>query len=132
MNIRSEKGITNIDITVSIILITIFVTIIGTLAYSINSNTMAMEKRTEAINYAINEIEKLKATNIDELEAMEVSENIGSTGYYKKITVTDYADFEKNQGKGIVRNLVKQVKVEISYKQGKETKTIDLSTLITK
>lgn len=132
MNIRSEKGITNIDITVSIILITIFVTIIGTLAYSINSNTMAMEKRTEAINYAINEIEKLKATNIDELESMEVSENIGSTGYYKKITVTDYADFEKNQGKGIVRNLVKQVKVEISYKQGKETKTIDLSTLITK
>lgn len=132
MNIRSEKGITNIDITVSIILITIFVTIIGTLAYSINSNIMAMEKRTEAINYAINEIEKLKATNIDELEAMEVSENIGSTGYYKKITVTDYADFEKNQGKGIVRNLVKQVKVEISYKQGKETKTIDLSTLITK
>ena len=132
MNIRSEKGITNIDITVSIILITIFVTIIGTLAYSINSNTMAMEKRTEAINYAINEIEKLKATNIDELEAMEVSENIGSTGYYKKITVTDYADFEKNQGKGIVRNLVKQVKVEISYMQGKETKTIDLSTLITK
>lgn len=132
MNIRSEKGITNIDITVSIILITIFVTIIGTLAYSINSNIMAMEKRTEAINYAINEIEKLKATNIDELEAMEVSENIGSTGYYKKITVTDYADFEKNQGKGIVRNLVKQVKVEISYKKGKETKTIDLSTLITK
>lgn len=132
MNIRSEKGITNIDITVSIILITIFVTIIGTLAYSINSNIMAMEKRTEAINYAINEIEKLKATNIDELESMEVSENIGSTGYYKKITVTDYADFEKNQGKGIVRNLVKQVKVEISYKQGKETKTIDLSTLITK
>lgn len=132
MNIRSEKGITNIDITVSIILITIFVTIIGTLAYNINSNTIAMERRTEAIDYAINEIEKLKAVNIDELEDMEVDENIGDTGYYKKITVTDYADFEKNQGKAIVRDLVKQVKVEISYMQGKETMTVDLSTIITK
>ena len=64
MNIKSEKGITNIDIIVSIILITLFVAIIATLMYSINSNSKSVERRSEATNYAINTIEKIKALKI--------------------------------------------------------------------
>ena len=56
MKIKSEKGITNIDLTVSIILITLFVAIIATLMFTINTSSSSMERKTEATNYAINEI----------------------------------------------------------------------------
>lgn len=46
MKVKSENGITNIDITVSIILITLFVAIIATLMYNINSNSNSVERRS--------------------------------------------------------------------------------------
>ena len=42
MRIKSEKGITGIDITVSIILITLFVTIIATLIYMVHTISTSM------------------------------------------------------------------------------------------
>ena len=58
MNLKNEKGITNIDIIVSIIIITLFVAIIATLMSNINGNSDSVERRAEATNYAINEIER--------------------------------------------------------------------------
>lgn len=140
MKVKSEKGITNIDITVSIILITLFVAIIATLMYNINSNSNSVERRSIATNYAINEIESLKAQNFDELEETvepnefeDILENEKPTGYAKKVTIIDYANLEENKDDDtIVPGLVKKVTVEISYKDGNTTQTIDLSTVITK
>ena len=140
MKVKSEKGITNIDITVSIILITLFVAIIATLMYNINSNSNSVERRSIATNYAINEIESLKAQNFDELEETvepnefeDILENEKPTGYAKKVTIIDYANLEENKGDDtIVPGLVKKVTVEISYKDGNTTQTIDLSTVIAK
>ncbi len=140
MKIKSEKGITNIDITVSIILITLFVAIIATLMYNINANSGSVERRSIATNYAINEIESLKAQNFDELEETvepnefeDILENEKPTGYAKKVTIIDYANLEENKDDDtIVPGLVKKVTVEISYKDGNTTQTIDLSTVIAK
>lgn len=133
MNIKSERGITNIDITISIILITLFVAIIATLTYTIHSNSESVERRAEAMNYAINEIEKIKAASFDTIDKLAVEGNIENTGYYKKVTITDYADLEENQNDDtIISGLVKKVTVEISYKHGNNTETVDLSTVITK
>lgn len=140
MNIKSEKGITNIDITVSIILITLFVTIIATLMYSINVNSNSVDRRTEATNYAINIIEDLKAKDFASIDGEatndfeEITTDDGqSTGYSKKVTITDYADLEENKDDDtIIPGLVKKVTVEISYKDGNMTQTVDLSTVITK
>ena len=140
MRIKSEKGITNIDLTVSIILITLFVAIIATLMVTINTNSM--ERRTEATNYAINEIESLKAQDfaslVDTDEATNNFTNItdaegNATGYSKKITIVDYANLPENQDdETIISGLVKKVTVEISYKDGDNTETVDLSTVIAK
>ena len=140
MKVKSEKGITNIGITVSIILITLFVAIIATLMYNINSNSNSVERRSIATNYAINEIESLKAQNFDELEETvepnefeDILENEKPTGYAKKVTIIDYANLEENKDDDtIVPGLVKKVTVEISYKDGNTTQTIDLSTVIAK
>ena len=135
MKIKSEKGITTIDITVSIVLITLFVAMIATIMYNINANSATIDRRTEATNYAINKIEELKSTSFEELNKMTspVEEDISGTGYHQKITITDYADLEENKDDDtIIPGLVKKVTVEISYKDGNTTQTVDLSTVIAK
>ena len=137
MRIKSEKGITGIDITVSIILITLFVSLIATLMYTTNKNASTMERRTEATNYAITEIEKLKAQTFSDLQDTNetndftnIMEGTNPTGYAKKITITDYANLPGKTD--AVSGLVKQVTVEIAYKDGDTTQTVELSTVITK
>ena len=87
-----------------------------------------MERRAEATNYVINAIAEIKTTNFDNLQNSE--QNIGDTGYYEKITVTDYVDLKKEDF--IMSGLVKKVTVEVSYKDGDTTQTVDLSTIRTK
>ena len=142
MKIKNEQGITNIDLTITIILITLFITIIATLIFTINRNSTSVERRTEATNYAINEIENLKAQDFESLtdtddttnDFIDIRDAEGQlTGYSKKITITDYANLPENQDDDtILSGLVKKVTVEISYKDGDTIETVDLSTVISK
>ena len=143
MRMKSERGITTIDITVAIILITLFVAIIAILMYQINANSASTKRNSEATSYAIAEIEKLKAqdfnTLVDTDETTNQFENITdettnqATGYSKRITITDYANLPENiDDETIVPGLVKQVTVEIAYQDGDTMQTVDLSTVITK
>ena len=142
MKIKNEQGITNIDLTITIILITLFITIIATLIFTINRNSTSVERRTEATNYAINEIENLKAQDFESLtdtddttnDFIDITDAEGQlTGYSKKIIITDYANLPENQDDDtILSGLVKKVTVEISYKDGDTIETVDLSTVISK
>ena len=142
MRIKNEQGITNIDLTITIILITLFITIIATLIFTINRNSTSVERVTEATNYAINEIENLKAQDFESLtdtddttnDFIDITDAEGQlTGYSKKITITDYANLPENQDDDtILSGLVKKVTVEISYKDGDTIETVDLSTVISK
>lgn len=51
------------------------------------------------------------------------------TAYTQKVYVIDYAEMEENSDK--IPNIVKRVTVEISYKNGKDTEKVELSTLLT-
>ncbi len=132
MNFKSEKGATGIDITIAIIIIGLFIGLIVSLMYGINKSSKDIERKTEATNYAISEIEKLKAEDFDTLESKQTSGYIDGTPYYKTIKVVDYADLEENQGEDKERGVVKKVTVEISYKSGKEDKKVELSTALSK
>lgn len=132
MNLKSEKGATGIDITISVIILAMFIGLIVSLMYGINQSSKDIERKTQATNYAISEIEKLKAEDFETLESKQVSGYIDDTPYYKTIKVIDYADLEENQGQDKERGLVKKVTVEISYKSGKEDKKVELSTVLSK
>ena len=47
-HLKDEKGITGIDITIAIIIITVFVAIIATLFYNIQNSSASIERRTKA------------------------------------------------------------------------------------
>lgn len=61
MVIKEEKGVTGIDIAISVIVITIFIAMIANLIASININAKKSERKTKATSYAVQEIEKIKA-----------------------------------------------------------------------
>ena len=142
MFFKEEKGLTVIDISVSIIVITIFIAVIGNLIVNINLNAKNIERKTIATSYAVQEIEKIKSQgyidkyeNIgieqeDIFEENDIIDNTGNfTGYYKKILVKDYVLIKDKTKQP---NLVKEVTVEISYKIGNKQQNVRVSTYIVK
>ena len=142
MKAYSEKGYTGVDIAIAVIVLTMFVSLIAVLIYRFNSSSNELQKKSEALVIAIDEIEKVKAKGFKTYEKMNknseedekgqslINQETGKDGFYKTITVQDYTDIEGNEGKQ--ENLVKKVTVTISYMfQGKE-QSLDLSTILSK
>ena len=142
MKIKSEKGITGIDITLSVILIAIFIGILATLSLNIQNNSKQASINAEALNYAISIIEEVKFLDFSDLPTAGNNKIAGledgyieddegkSTPYYRTVTVQDYTELE---GKSDLKpEVVKRVTVEISYKYKNKIKTITLSTIKTK
>lgn len=140
MIIRGQKGFTGIDVTISVIIITIFITVIGNLITNINLNSKNMERKTIATSYAVAQIEKIKAEGINNyidkgvdepyiIEEDIIKDNV-FTGYHKKVIIKDYKLISEDNTKK--ENLVKEVTVEIWYKLGNKDKNISISTYITK
>ena len=82
MNVKSQKGFTGIDITIAIIVITLFVSIISVVFYNITISSKKVERKTEATYIAQDVIEKIKALDYD--EAIETQgEDAVDIGSYK-------------------------------------------------
>lgn len=142
MDIKSEKGITGMDIAISVIIITIFISLIAVLSFNIQKTQEDIKRRSEATSYAIEIIEELKlngfsnlpekGTNkIDGFEDGYILDEEGkTTPYYQEITVKDYSELEGNENK--YAEIIKIITVKISYKSGSETESVEITTDITK
>ena len=151
MKIKQEKGITGIDITISVILIAIFVGIITTLTYQIQTTSTQIKRRAEAMTYAIETVETIKSygfgilpevgsnkidTSTDEVLTEKVADgyikvNGEEIPFYREVSVLDYTELkEENSTKQ--KNLLKKVTVTISFKIGKEEQNVQLSILLAK
>ena len=143
MFIKEEKGLTGIDISISIIIITIFIAVIGNLIVNINLNSEYIQRKTVATSHAVQEIEKIKSQGYidtyedkgidqeDIIEETDIEDDAGNfIGYHKKISVKDYVLIQNDNTK--LPNLVKEITVEIQYKSGNKEQNIKISTYITK
>ena len=133
MNLKSEKGITLIDIAISIIIIAMFLAIIAVLFYSIRVTATDIDRKKKATEIAISTIENLKTVDFDDLESKEEyynKENSTDTSYYIQIIVTDYADMQGNSDKK--PGVVKEVVVKVSYKSQNQDKSVEISIIRTK
>ncbi len=129
---KSEKGYTGVDIAISIVVITIFISLITVITYRFNSSTKEIELKSEALDIAINKIEEIKSKGIEQVNE-EGRELNGHQGFYQKVEVTDATDiinFEDNQLRK--DNLVKKAIVTISYKFKNKEEKIELSTILVK
>jgi hypothetical protein len=143
MATKSEEGISTIDIIVSVIIITIFITLIGNLIININLNAKETERKSQAMEYAVEEIEAIKADGYleeydnkgiseeDVISENDINDKSGKfTGYHKKVVINDYILIQNDSDKEA--NLVKKITVQISYKLKNKEEKVELSTYITK
>ena len=145
MNIRKEKGVTGIDISIAIVVLFIFVSLIASLIYNYNVSVKESTRKTQALNLAIDEIEKVKKNGFSKYEKLDKNstqynndgtkiENnqsiAGNEGFFKTIKITDYTDIKGNENEQ--KDIVKRVTVIISYNSKGESQEIELSTLLTK
>lgn len=123
MNLRSEKGVSTIDITVSIIVITLLLSVIVALTLNINSNNNKVKIKSDALTYAVKEIEQIKATgwNVSNSEGY-----IDGTSYYKIIKIEDAHSINES----IDENTIRRATVEVYYKIGKNDEKISLSAML--
>ena len=133
MKIKRENGITGIDISIAVVVIFLFISIISVLGYNINSNFQEINLKSEAIQIAIEEIENMKEKTIEDFETedssyRDLAEIEEKKGFWREIIVEDYADINPEAD----RNLVKKVTVKIQYKFKKEVQDVELSTIISK
>lgn len=145
MKIKKEDGITGVDIAMSVIIVTIFISLIANLIVNINLNKTETQRMSIATSYAVQEIEKIKAngyieekydekgiTNeeiLNQIYGEDILDSNGEfTGFNKKIFIKDYKLIDNTKQK----NLLKQITVEISYKISGKDKNVTISTYIAK
>lgn len=132
MNLREQKGFAGSDIIISVIILFIFVSLISTMFYNFNISGREVERRSEAANIAVSEIEQIKINGFSQLINNDIScEKVavdGKDGYYKTITVEDYSETDTTKQKDVV----KRVKVKITYKFKNQEQNVELSTILSK
>ena len=142
MKIKYEKGVSGIEVAIVVVLLFIFVSVIASLIYRINSKSNEIELKSEATSIAVDEIELIKNTDFSEFEELNktsttdkngnslVNQPTSKEGFYKTIIVKDYTDIEGNEDK--ISDLVKKVTVKISYMFKSKEQSVELSTLLLK
>ena len=130
--LKNEKGLSGVDIVISIGIITLFATIIATIFSNLYvSNTRAIRQQA-ATNYAIQILEKVDELYYSEVtdENFEVKEIENgkhqvagieiSKGYNVNISIEKYNEnFD----------VIKTVKVNIQYKVGKKDETLEMQKI---
>jgi len=150
--LKSEKGITGIDLTVSLIIITLFISIIVALSANL-STSLASKRRLEVATNCMTEImEKLDEIDYESVVISSTeSENtitdianrtftagtfeaevkeILSKDEYKILTVDIYKEGYLPEGENL--DLVKKVTVKIKYKINNKEEKIEFTRLKTK
>ena len=135
LDTKGERGVTGVDLSVAILIIIIFVSIITTLFYNIYLSSSAIKRSSQANSYAIGIIEEIKKVKYEEIEDNSqtltnilANQNI-ERGYTAEIAVTKYNETQGNQNK---EDYVKTVTVTIRYQIGAKQEQISIEALKTK
>ena len=155
---KNNKGFTLIELSISILVVVLFSTIVANINYAIYTNTVdakrtaiATEKAVEILEY----IDSIDITDGFDDDGNMVDENgivvnyirdkyynaefrtnniIGFTidnKYDCVVIFEDYADLEKDTEENIEKNIVKIVTVQITYNVGKNTDNVTIQRVIT-
>lgn len=131
IKMKSEKGYTGVDIAISVIVITIFVSFIAALSSRVNSSSKEIELKSKATEIAIVEIETIKNKTWDDITTEDTAYRNTTEvqqGYYRTIIVEDYHDIDSTKEPDIV----KKITVQIQYMFKGKKENVELSTIVAK
>lgn len=129
-NLKKQRGFTTIDITVAMIVIIIFVSIVASISYSIYSSSTEATRTANALNYAVDIFECIGQLDFDNVTANriqsrlpEINMTIGTksgdttTGTLGKGKGYEYTlTIEDPKGDGYVKLITLEIKYKVSAK----------------
>ena len=132
--LKNNKGITGIDIVVSITIIAIILGITLTVYNSYSKKAREVKRTSVATNLAMKVIEYIEETDIEDntIKAITDSGIDIESGYGIESCPSGYTikAVRKTAGEdSLINSLAFQVNVTVEYKVGNETKSITLSTI---
>lgn len=135
--IKSNKGATGIDIAISLGIVSVTLLILLALYTNTYISNMEIERRTQAINYASQILEKASEYYYSDVNTEKFSATTNSSGkieiagieipkaYTVNVNIDNYSNSDET-------DVVKKVEVTVTYKIGKNDNTLTLSKFKTK
>ena len=85
MKLKNNKGITGVDISISLVIIVLFVGIITSLLYSFVISSRNIDRKTMATEIAVDKLESMKLNyNVEEgttVEQADINKDTGQVAY---------------------------------------------------
>ena len=136
MKLKNNKGVTGVDIAVSVVILIIFISLISGLFYNTAVTTKKIDRKTEATNLAISVIERMKLVDFADLENTKTGDDDGRkginesnistladldipNGYKVEVAVEDYDD----------GSAVKIIRAYVTYMENNQNQEIKIETL---
>lgn len=135
MNLKNKKGFTAIDISISILIIIIFVSVISSAFYNYSLSNTAIGRNSMALNYVIDVIEEVEQMDYLQVTDESVKNKLQELYNSGKISdsyriATKVLSYNATPGNTNKKDLIKILTVKIEYLMGKRTQSFDISRLI--
>ena len=130
--LKKEDGITGVDIGIAVLIVMLMTGIIASIFYNNYITAVAVERSDTAMNICVNVLEYALETNYTNVDNTLRDKYIASKGSFPKgytVTATVEKFSDTNVGK---EDIIKTVRVVVSYPVGKKTETVDIKTIKTK
>jgi len=129
--IREAKGITGIDIAISILIVSIFAGVISAMFYNIYIANESIKRSAVADQIVQNVFEAMSTDKYANIGNDYLTKNPtvtgGFAGYTTNLQVEKYVDTPEGTGKN---DIIKKVTLTVSYKIGGKTENKEVKTLI--
>lgn len=131
-----QKGVTQADIIVAVVIIILFVSVITTGFYNYYKSIQSKNRTTIATNIAVDVIENIEMLQYDEVTKENINnivENLKSNGSIpKSYTVTvDLQNYNETEGNMDKKDLIKILKVKVTYGDN-DIENLEVKRLITR
>jgi hypothetical protein len=145
MDVKNNKGITGVDITISIVILGLFISLITSMFYNVTVIGKTVNRKADAVYLAVQVIEALKQIGYNELptgekdgtsvytleelnEKLEEEKKITlKNGYSVSILVENYRKIKSDT---TLEDILKRITVKVNYKEQDKEKSVELNTVI--
>lgn len=148
MKIKNNKGLTGVDVTIAVIILTIFVSLIANMFYNVSQIGNAVNRKSEATYVAVQIIEAMKqvnyddlptgltedttAINLEKLNELLIDEDkiVLKNGYSVDINVENYKKIKGETEGEELEDILKRVTVTVKYNEKAKEQTVELTTVV--
>lgn len=148
MKIKNNKGITGVDVTIAVVILTIFVSLIANMFYNVSQIGNAVNRKSEATYVAVQVIEAVKQVDYDDLPTGETEDTTVITleelntllseenkivlknGYSVDINVENYKKIKGEKEGEELEDILKRVTVTVKYNEKAKAQTVELITVV--